>query len=102
VLADIDTHLGIIARKHQEFEASAQQYKASHVDQVDAQITQLQQANANAMKEIGDRNNKIAELQKGLIDARQSLNNGESSWQAIEMQLRSPLEQAKQLLGGVK
>lgn len=101
VLADIDTHLGIIDTKRHEFDAQVSQARASRIDGPSSEIASLTAANQDAQHQIEQRAARIAQLQSDARAAEQSVTDGVAHFKSVEDQLKAPLLQAKQLLSAI-
>lgn len=94
VLADIDTHLGVIHDKRQEFDAQITKAKADRIDGPTQQITEMQ-------SQVATLNAKIAALQPSIQSAAASLTDANTRFSAVESQLTAPLLQAKSLVSSI-
>lgn len=101
VLADIDTHLGVITSKRSEFDAQVEQARTTGIDGAAHEIADLTAQNQAAAAQIADRTARIATLQAASNKAAQSIADGTARFKAIETQLSAPLLQAKQLLSAL-
>lgn len=91
VLADIDTHLSIIASKREDFDGQIARARAERIDGPAHQVSEMQ-------AQIASLQAQIAKLQPDIQAANASITDGTTRFKAVEDQLMAPLIQAKQLI----
>lgn len=91
VLADIETHLGVIAAKRQEFEAQIAKAKADRIDGPNQKLQQM-------MAQIAELQKQVDLMTPTIRVAMSSLDEAQTRFKAVEDQLSAPLLQAKQLI----
>jgi hypothetical protein len=102
VLSDIDMHLGIVDSKRREFDEQVEQARASRVEGAASEIAALTKANEEALAQVSQRKDRIAELTRTSQDAERAISDGVARFKLVEDQLRAPLMQAKQMLGAYR
>lgn len=101
VLADIETHLGVVASKRAEFDAQVQNVRIAKLDAPSKEIADLTVANQTAQQQIAERTVRIAQLQQSIQDTTRSITEGSARFKLVEDQLNAPLLQTKQLLSSL-
>jgi hypothetical protein len=98
VVADIETHLGIVGTLRARFDQQMKDARAAKIDGPTQGIADLTAANAAAVQQIADRTAKIAQMQTDIANADRALQDAAVHFKLVEDQLNAPLLQTKQLL----
>ena len=101
VIADIETHLGIIQTKRRDFDAKIAQARAEKVDAPVKQMNDIQAQIEAAQQQITAWTRQLTDLHKTADDANTAISAGATRFTAIEAQLSAPLLEAKRVLGGM-
>ena len=98
ILADIDTHLGIIATQADNFSKQLQQARQQRIEQPTQQMNDLMEQNRRATMEINERSARIEQMRQAVQDATHAITDGEQRFKLVTDTLNQPLLQAKQVL----